>query len=81
MNLLEQAGVPDERLEEEIVLVHGDLATKESIDGLCKICTIESSAKHRLAFAVVVPGLFHVTWWGPTYSGRLMCSLEKVTEI
>jgi hypothetical protein len=70
VNLLEQAGVPDERLEEEIVLVHGDLATKERIDGLCKMRTIESSAKNHLAFAVVVPGLFHLKmagtdafWW------------------
>jgi len=60
VNLLEQAGVPDEQLEEEIILVHGDLATKERIDRLCKMRTIESSAKNRLGFAVVVPGLFHL---------------------
>ena len=33
---------------------------KERIDGLCKMCTIESSAKNRLGFAVVIPGLFHL---------------------
>jgi len=70
VNLLEQAGVPNERLEKEIILVHGDLARKERIDGLRKMHTIESSAKNRLGFAVVVPGLFHLKmaatdafWW------------------
>jgi hypothetical protein len=60
VNLLEQAGVPDERLEEDIILVHRDLAMKERIDRLHEMRTIESSAKNRLGFAVVVPGLFHL---------------------
>jgi len=59
-SLLEQLAVPDERLEDEIILIHGDLATKEKIDGLRKMRTIEKSAKNRLGFAVVVPGLFHL---------------------
>jgi hypothetical protein len=59
-SLLEQSAVPDERLENEIILIHGDLATKEKIDGLRKMCTIEKSAKNHLGFAVVVPGLFHL---------------------
>ncbi|KAF8228482.1 hypothetical protein L208DRAFT_1424421 [Tricholoma matsutake] len=59
-NLLKQGGVPDARLEDDIILVHGDLATKERIDGLRKMCTIESDSKGRLAFVIFVPGLFHL---------------------
>ena len=43
---------------------------KERIDGLCKMCTIQSSSKNHLGFAVIVPGLFHLKmavtetfWW------------------
>ena len=39
-SLLEQLAVPDEWLEDEIILIHGDLATKETIDGLRKMCTV-----------------------------------------
>jgi hypothetical protein len=59
-NLLKQGGVPDARLEDDIILVHGDLATKERIDGLRKMRTIESDSKGRLAFVIFVPGLFHL---------------------
>lgn len=59
-NLLKQGGVPDARLEDDIILVHGDLATKERIDGLRKMRTIESDSKGRLAFMIFVPGLFHL---------------------
>ena len=59
-SLLEQSATPDEQLEDEIILIHGDLATKEKIDGLCKMHTIEKSAKNCLSFVVVVPGLFHL---------------------
>jgi hypothetical protein len=59
-NLLKQGGVPDAWLEDDIILVHGDLATKERIDGLCKMHTIESDSKGRLAFVIFVPGLFHL---------------------
>jgi hypothetical protein len=81
MNLLEQDGVPDEQLEEEIILVHRDLATKERIDGLRKMCTIESSAKNHLGFAVVAPSPFHLKMQQPMDSGRLMCSLKRVMVI
>ena len=60
VSLLEQSATPEERLEDEIILIHGDLATKEKIDGLRKMRTIEKSAMNRLGFAVVVPGLFHL---------------------
>ena len=59
-SLLEQFATPDEQLEDEIILIHSDLATKEKIDGLHKMCTIEKSAKNHLSFAVIVPGLFHL---------------------
>jgi hypothetical protein len=59
-SLLEQTVTPDEQLEDEIILIHRDLATKEKIDGLHKMRTIEKSAKNRLGFAIVVPGLFHL---------------------
>ena len=59
-SLLEQSAAPDEQLEDEIILIHNDLATKEKIDGLCKMCTIKKSAKNRLRFAVIVLGLFHL---------------------
>ena len=60
MNLLEQAGVLDEQLEEEIILVYWDLSTKERINGLHKMHTIESSAKNHLEFALIMPSLFHL---------------------
>ena len=59
-SLLEQLAVPDEWLEDEIILIHGDLATKEKIDGLRKMCTIKKSAKNHLRFAFIIPGLFHL---------------------
>jgi hypothetical protein len=59
-SLLEQTVTPDEWLEDEIILIHGDLATKERIDGLHKMHTIEKSAKNCLGFAIVMPGLFHL---------------------
>lgn len=59
-SLLTQSSVPTERLEESVVLVHGDLATKERIDALRKMRSIEHSAKNRLDFVVFVPGLFHL---------------------
>ena len=59
-NILKQGGVPDARLEDDVILVHGDLATKERIDGLRKMRTIESDSKGQLAFVIFVPGLFHL---------------------
>jgi len=60
VNMLEQSGVPDAKLEEDMILVHGDLSTKEKIDSLRKMCTIEHSSKNHLDFVVFVLGLFHL---------------------
>ena len=59
-NILKQGGVPDARLEDDVILVHGDLAMKERINGLHKMRTIESDSKGQLAFVIFVPGLFHL---------------------
>ena len=40
-----------------VILVHGDLATKERIDGLRKMCTIEFESKGQLILAL---RLFHL---------------------
>ena len=50
----------DRFLEDSLVLVHGDLATKERIDTLCKMRTIEHTAKNRLDWVLFVPGMFHL---------------------
>ena len=69
-NMLDQSGVPDNRLEEEISLVHGDLTTKERLDALWKMHIVEHLAKNWLNFVVFVPGLFHLkmtamdAFWG-----------------
>lgn len=60
MNLLEQSSIPNSKLENEIILVYGDLSTKERIDAVKKMRTIKHSAKNCLDFTVVVPGLFHL---------------------
>jgi len=43
-----------------VILVHGDLAKKERIDGLHKMRTIEFESKGELAFVIFAPGLFHL---------------------
>lgn len=60
VNLLDQSNVPNERLEEDVILIHGDLSTKERIDGLRRMRVIEHSSRNRLDFVVFVPGLFHL---------------------
>jgi hypothetical protein len=68
-NILKQGGVPNARLEDDIILVYRDLATKERIDGLHKMHIIESDSKSQLAFIIFTPGLFHLkmvainTYW------------------
>lgn len=59
-NILKQGGVPDARLEDDIILIHGDLATKERLDGLRKMRTIEPDSKGQLAFVIFAPGPFHL---------------------
>ena len=60
VNMLEQSGVLDARLEEDVILVHGNLSMKEWIDSLWKMHTIEHSSKNCLDFVVFIPGLFHL---------------------
>jgi hypothetical protein len=60
VNVLEQSGVPDERLEENIILVHSNLSMKERIDALRKMRTTEHSARNCLNFIVFVPDAFHI---------------------
>lgn len=60
VSMLDQSGTPNMTLEDNIILVHGDLSTKERIDVLRRMCTIERSAKNCLNFVVFVPGLFHL---------------------
>lgn len=60
MSMLEQVGVSDAMLEDNVILVHGDLSTKEQIDALKCMRTIEHSTKNRLDFVVFVPGLFYL---------------------
>jgi hypothetical protein len=43
-----------------VTLVHGDLATKERIDGLWKMRVIEHNSKNRLNWVIFVPGMFHL---------------------
>lgn len=52
------------------MLVHGDLVTKERIDGLRKMRVIEHNSKNRLNWVIFVPGMFHLKmacadafWW------------------
>jgi hypothetical protein len=42
-----------------MTLTHSDLSTKERINGLQKMQTIEHSMKNRLNWVVFVLGLFH----------------------
>ena len=60
ISMLDQSGVPDKRLEGNLILVHHDLATMERFDGLKQMHTIEHSAKDHLNFVLFVPGLFHI---------------------
>jgi hypothetical protein len=58
-SMLSQAGVPDSRLENDMILIHGNLSTKGRIDALWKMHMIECTAKNQLDFVISVPGLFH----------------------
>ncbi|KAJ3811117.1 hypothetical protein F5876DRAFT_40330 [Lentinula aff. lateritia] len=59
-NLLDQAAVATEDLKSYVELFHRDLATKERIEGLKRMWTIERTARNRLSFLQFVPGLFHM---------------------
>ena len=50
----------DRFLEDNLVLVHRDLATKERIDALRKMRTIEHTAKNCLDWVLFMPGMCHL---------------------
>ena len=57
---LKQISVSTGKLEETLILINGDLATKERVDTLWKMHHIEHSAKNQLDWVVFVLGLFHL---------------------
>lgn len=59
-NLLQQADIKDEALEESVLLVHGDLGTGDKTAALMKSRRIEESAKNRLQYLIFIPGIFHI---------------------
>ncbi|KIK59955.1 hypothetical protein GYMLUDRAFT_59724 [Collybiopsis luxurians FD-317 M1] len=59
-SLLEQAAVSSSDLEEYLEFFHGDLSTKECIEGLKCMCTIEQTSRNHLSFLIFIPGLFHM---------------------
>jgi hypothetical protein len=58
-NHLNQGGILEDVLEDNVDLVHGNLATKERIDGLRLTQKIKKTANCHLDYVVFVPGLFH----------------------
>lgn len=69
-NLLRQGGLGDETdkrfksgvdvdISEWVVLVHGDLLTKERLDSVKISRRVEKTPKLRFQFVVFLPGLFH----------------------
>ncbi|KAH7913660.1 hypothetical protein BJ138DRAFT_1001804, partial [Hygrophoropsis aurantiaca] len=69
-NLLQQGGIgdPDDEsfnaghdidMSEHVLLVHGDLLTKERLDTVRDSRRIEDTPKNRLQYVVFLPGLFH----------------------
>ncbi|KAG1728757.1 uncharacterized protein EDB91DRAFT_1239323 [Suillus paluster] len=46
-------------MSENILLVHGDILTKEQLDAIIKSQCIEDTPKHHFQHVVFVPGLFH----------------------
>ncbi|KAG1761715.1 hypothetical protein EDD22DRAFT_748437, partial [Suillus occidentalis] len=69
-NLLHQGGIGDKNsndfdqshdidMSEHVLLVHGDLLTKERLDTVGDSRRIETTPKNRLQYVVFLPGLFH----------------------
>jgi hypothetical protein len=69
-NLLRQGGIGDKNsnnfdqshdidMSEHVLLVHGDLLTKERLDTVGDSRRIETTPKNRLQYVVFLPGLFH----------------------
>ena len=46
-------------MSEHVILVHGDLLTKEHLDSVCESQSIEETPKNRFQYLVFLPGLFH----------------------
>ncbi|KAG1890422.1 uncharacterized protein F5891DRAFT_965005 [Suillus fuscotomentosus] len=69
-NLFHQGGIRDKSevnfdaehdvdMTEHVILVHGDLLTKEWVDSVRNSQKIEHTPKNRLQYVVFLPGLFH----------------------
>ncbi|KAG1839243.1 hypothetical protein F4604DRAFT_1885308 [Suillus subluteus] len=69
-NLLHQGGIGDPNssefdkdhdidMSEHVILVHGDLLTKERLNTVSDSRRIETTPKNRLQYVVFLPGLFH----------------------
>ncbi|EGN96550.1 hypothetical protein SERLA73DRAFT_154079 [Serpula lacrymans var. lacrymans S7.3] len=69
-NLLRQGGIGDKSdkhfvleldadMSEYVILVHGDLLTKEHIDSVKDTRRIEGTPQNRFQYVVFMPGLFH----------------------
>ncbi|KAG8989616.1 hypothetical protein FRB90_002167, partial [Tulasnella sp. 427] len=59
-NLLRQADIKDEALEDSVLLVHGDLGTGDRAAALMRSRRIEGTAKNRLQYLIFLPGVFHI---------------------
>ncbi|EGO30293.1 hypothetical protein SERLADRAFT_431796 [Serpula lacrymans var. lacrymans S7.9] len=69
-SLLRQGGISDKNdkdfdedhdidMSEYILLIHGDLLTKEQVDSVRDMRRIEEIPKNRFQYIIFVPGLFH----------------------
>ncbi|KAG2034845.1 hypothetical protein BDR03DRAFT_935057 [Suillus americanus] len=69
-DLFRQGGIGDKRdssfnadhdvdMTKHIIIVHGDLLTKERLDTVCNSRRIEHTPKNRLQYVIFLPGLFH----------------------
>ncbi|KAK1227567.1 hypothetical protein PQX77_009427 [Marasmius sp. AFHP31] len=59
-SLLEQAGISKDSHSKYLLLVHGDLSTKEKVEAIKKYRVIEKNEYNRLDFILIIPGLFHL---------------------
>ncbi|KAG1754911.1 uncharacterized protein EDB91DRAFT_1043064 [Suillus paluster] len=70
VNLFRQGGIGDKSendfdaehdvdMSEHVILVHGDLLTKEQVDSVQSSRKIEHTPKNRLQYVIFLPGLFH----------------------
>jgi hypothetical protein len=59
-HILHQGGVDDTAIENQVVLVHGDLLTEEQIQSLLLSCSAEKNPWLHFQFVVYIMGLFHL---------------------